>query len=76
VIDAAFGELEPIIGTKGACHAVGRARASHYRRGRPPAAGPAKPRPTPPNALSEPERRTILKVLHGERFVDRAPAQV
>ena len=76
MIDAAFGELEPLLGTRGAFLAVGRARASHYRRKRPPAAGPVRPRPTPPNALSEPERRTILEVLHHERFVDHAPARV
>jgi putative transposase len=76
VIDTAFDELEPLVGTKGACLAVGRARASHYRRGRSRPAGPAKPRPTPPNALSAAERERVLDVLHGERFVDRAPAQV
>jgi putative transposase len=75
VIDAAFDELRPLVGTKGACHAVGRPRASHYRRGRPPLAGPPRPRPTPPNALTEDERAAVLDVLHGERFVDRAPAQ-
>jgi putative transposase len=76
VIETAFEQLEPVVGTKGACHAVGRSRASHYRRGRGPRLGPPKPRPTPPNALSDPERSTILDLLHGERFVDRAPAQV
>jgi putative transposase len=76
VIEAAFGELEPIVGTKGACHATGRPRASHYRRMRPPAVGPLKPRPTPPNALTPAERQAVLGMLHGERFVDRAPAQV
>jgi putative transposase len=76
VIDAAFDELRPLVGTKGACHAVDRARASHYRRKRPSAAGPPKPRPTPPNALSDRERAAVLEILHGERFVDRAPAQV
>ena len=76
MIDAAFGELEPLVGTKGACLAVRRARASHYRRKRPSMAGPPRPRPTPPNALTDPERAAILEVLHGERFVDRAPAQV
>jgi len=75
VIDAAFTELAPLVGTKGACHAVGRPRASHYRRGRAPMAGPARPRPTPPNALTPDERAAVLDVLHGERFVDRAPAQ-
>ena len=72
MIETAFSELRPLVGTKGACLAVGRARASHYRRGRPSTAGPAKPRPTPPNALSEPERAAVLEALHGERFVDRA----
>jgi len=75
VIDAAFAELAPLVGTKGACHAVGRPRASHYRRDRAPMAGPARPRPTPPNALTPDERAAVLDVLHGERFVDRAPAQ-
>lgn len=76
MIEAAFEQLEPLVGTKGACHAVGRARASHYRRRRPAAARPVKPRPTPPNALTRQEREAVLEVLHRERFVDRAPAQV
>lgn len=76
MIDAAFGELEPLVGTKGACHAVGRSRASHYRHARGPRLGPARPRPTPPNALSAEERAAVLDILHGERFVDQAPAQV
>ena len=76
MIEAAFDELRPLVGTKGACLAVGRARASHYRQRRPSTVGPAKPRPTPPNALSPQERAAVLEVLHGERFVDRAPAQV
>ena len=75
MIDAAFTELEPLVGTKAACGAVGRSRASHYRRGRPPLPGPPGPRPTPPNALSAQERAAVLDVLHGERFVDRAPVQ-
>jgi len=76
VIGAAFDGLRPLVGTKGAWLAVGRARASHYRRGRPSPAGPPKPRPTPPNALSPLERAAVLGILHGERFVDRAPDQV
>jgi len=76
VIGAAFRELEPIVGTKGACLALGRPRASHYRHRRPPLHGPPRPRPTPPNALSAEERGAVRDVLHAERFVDRAPAQV
>ena len=33
-------------------------------------------RPRPPLALSEPERRVVLEVLHSERFVDAAPRQI
>ena len=76
MIEAAFDELEPIVGTKGACHALGRSRASHYRHLRGPRSGPPGPRPTPPNALSREERAAVLDILHSERFVDRAPAQV
>jgi len=75
VIDAAFMELEPLLGTKGACEAVGRPRASHYRRDRGPLHGPPAPRPTPANALTQPERDAVRAVLVSERFVDRAPAQ-
>jgi hypothetical protein len=42
VIDALFSKLEPLLGAKTACRAVGRPRASHYRRRRPRAA-PAAP---------------------------------
>jgi len=76
VIETVFAELEPVVGTKGACAAVGRPRASHYRRCRPPLLGPGRPRPSPPNALSGGERGAVLDALHEPRFADRAPAQV
>jgi putative transposase len=76
VIDAAFDELEPVLGTQGACEAVGRARASHYRHARGPRLGPPKPRATPANALAPDERAAVLATLHSERFADQAPAQV
>jgi putative transposase len=75
VIDAAFSDLVPIVGTKDACAAVGRSRATWYRRLRPPVQGPPRPRPTPPNALSPGEREAVRGVLASPRFVDRAPAQ-
>ena len=75
MIATAFSDLEPIVGTKGACEAVGRPRASHYRRLLPPLQGPPAPRPTPPNALTPEERDAVREVLASERFVDRAPAQ-
>ena len=75
MIDAAFSELVPLVGTKGACDAVGRSRATWYRRDRPPRQGPPGPRPTPPNALTPGERDTVKGILGSERFIDRAPAQ-
>lgn len=76
MIDATFAEVEAIAGTKAACTAVGRARASHYRGDQPPRLGPPAPRPTPPNALSPTESQAVLDLLHSPRFVDSAPAQV
>jgi putative transposase len=81
VIDAAVTELAGQIGVRAACRAVGAAQASYYRRHR---TDPAPPRPTPiPHrdrlqlrALTSQERAAILDVLHSQRFVDAAPAQV
>ncbi len=76
MIESSFTELEPATGTKGACLALGRSRASLYRHRRGPLAGPRRPRPIPANALSPLEHETVLATLHEPRFVDRAPAQV
>ena len=69
-------ELTPIIGTRPACRALGAASATIYRRRRPPAPRPHRPRSTPARALSEAEREAVLAELHSERFVDSSPAQV
>ncbi len=66
-------ELAPQVGIAPLCEAVGLSRASLYRRRRP---GKESLRATPARALSEPERQQVLQVLHSERFVDAAPAQV
>ncbi|MFI7481302.1 hypothetical protein ACH9EU_02685 [Kocuria sp. M1R5S2] len=70
--DAAITVLTPVVGVKDACAAVGRPRATHYRRHRRAPAPSRQPRPQP-RALSGPER---APVLHEERFVDLAPAEV
>ena len=65
------------LGTAVACRAFGVPRASLYRR-RQRGANPASPRPRPRShrALGEAERGQVLDLLHSERFVDQAPAQV
>ncbi|MGH9072343.1 MAG: IS3 family transposase [Acidimicrobiales bacterium] len=70
-----FAEVEGLLGTKGACTAVGRPRASHYRHLRPPRATPKKPRPAPPNKLGDAEVGLVLALLNSERFVDSSPTQ-
>jgi len=63
-----------------ACPMLGVPRASFYRhRDRQRRVGPPPPcrhRPSPSRALSGGERDRVLDLLHGERFVDAAPAQV
>jgi putative transposase len=76
VIDECFNEVEPLLGTKTACVATGRARATVYRRRRGPRVTVKRPRPSPPNKLSEEEAAAVLGVLDSERFVDCSPAQV
>jgi putative transposase len=79
--DQAVMELTPQRGVRAACQAVGVAQASYYRRHR---HSPAPPRPEPvshrqrrqPRALSVAEQQAILEVLHSNRFVDLAPAEV
>ena len=76
MIDDHFDELAKLTCTRRAAALLGRARATHYRRQKPPVAGPPAPRPTPANALSETERRHVLSVLRSPEFCDLAPAQV
>ena len=81
MIDATVAELVPLVGTRGACLAVGRSRATHYRHHRRSPAPPSAPRPRPqpatqPRALTEPERTAVLEVLRSSRFVDKAPAEI
>jgi len=79
VIDAAVTELEPVVGTRAACAAVGEAQARWYRRHRqspPPPPKPERVRAPQPRALSEIERKELRRVLNSEEFVDEAPATV
>src|SRR5450432_2181164 len=70
-------QVVPEVGAATVCAAIGLPRATFYRH-RPAAnrSRPAKPRRSPPRALSAEERRAVLDTLHSERFVDQAPAEV
>jgi putative transposase len=76
--DQAITELAPVIGKRAACVALGRSRATYYRRHRKRPAAPRSPRKrsAQPRALSSAERTDVLSVLHEERFVDQAPSSV
>lgn len=76
MIEQCFGVIEPLLGTKTACAAVGRSRATHYRWQKPARTTPRKPRPAPPNKLTEAEVQAVLSELRAERFVDCSPDQV
>jgi putative transposase len=75
IIDTAIDELAPVVGRKGACAALGRSRASHYRAHRPPRCGPPAPRRSH-RRLGDHEVDAVIDTLNSERFCDKAPAQV
>jgi putative transposase len=78
MIDQAVAELTAIVGVRGACAAVGEARARWYRRHRqsPPLPKPERVPAAQPRALSEVERKELHWVLNSPEHVDEAPATV
>ena len=72
---AAVRDIAPRVGgVLHACDALGVSRATFYRW-RSPVHGPHR-RKRSRRRLSDAERRAVLEVLHEERFVDRAPAEI
>ena len=73
----AVEEVASEIETAPACQALGLPRASLYRMRKPPnPEAPRPPQPPPPRALAPGEREAVLDILHSERFMDHAPAQI
>jgi putative transposase len=66
-------EVGPRLGVRGTCKVLGVSPASYYRSRHP--RNPPERR-KPPRGLGEEERQRVLSVLHQERFVDLAPAEV
>lgn len=70
-------ELALVVGANTACEALAVSRASFYRwQSACKEADTAKPRKRSHRALRDQERQQVVDVLHSERFVDKAPAQV
>jgi putative transposase len=69
-------ELSIDVGTAAACRALDIARPTFYRQLGAKSEDTPSVRPAPPRALSEIERQEILDVLHTDRFIDKAPAEV
>ena len=76
MIESCFWAVEPLLGTKAACAAVGRSRATHYRQASPARVIPRMGRPAPANKLTGAEASQVLAVLRSPRFADSSPAQV
>jgi putative transposase len=72
---AAVKEMGPKLGYVATCAALGLPRATFYRKARPPTVA-CQRRPKPRQMLPAEERSAVLAVLHEERFVDLAPAEV
>jgi putative transposase len=73
-MSALVTDTSAIDGIAAACGALGVHRGSYYRWLQPKTVRPT--RNPSPRALSTDERSDVLAVLHEERFVDQAPAQV
>ncbi len=63
------------VGIQPLCAALNVSRETYYRRRR-PQTPTVMARRRSPRALCDNERREVIDVLHSERFVDRAPAEV
>lgn len=71
---AAVRDVARAVGVRSACDALNVAPATYYRR-QAPKHGPHRRR-LAPRGLSETEKADVLAVLHEDRFVDQAPAEV
>ena len=75
VIERRFCVIEPLLGTKTACVATGRSRATHYRSLTPQRPRSKAPRPSPPNKPTEGEATGVLEALRSQRVVDFSPTE-
>jgi putative transposase len=71
----AVEEVAATVGIAPACKALGVARSTLYRHRQPAPDGILQARKSY-RALTDMERENVLSVLHSERFVDQAPAEI
>ena len=65
------------VNTRQACNALSIPRAGFYRwKHRDDKPDNVKIRPAPPLALSDEEDKKVMEILHSDRFVDMAPAEI
>jgi len=62
------------VGIRRACNALDVSRAGFYRWKSPVRI--KKVRPLPPLGLLPSERKTVLNILHEDRFIDKAPQEI
>ena len=83
----AVSVLRPTTSVQTACQVLGMPRATWYRQQTAPVKANAATetgtddaipcvRAPHPRALSQGERQSVLEILHSDRFVDTAPAEV
>ncbi len=83
----AVSVLRPTTGVQTACQVLGMPRATWYRQQTAPVKANAATetgtddaipcvRAPHPRALSQGERQSVLEILHSDRFMDTAPAEV
>ena len=74
----AAATLSMDIGIKPACASLSIPRSGFYRIKARQATSSVLPRkrPSPKRALSSEERQGVLDILHGDRFMDKAPQEV
>jgi len=75
-LDSVHDVLIKLVGVKRSCALLGRVRSSFYRRRRPAIPKAPVVRPSPPNALSQPERTAVLRLLNEPGHCDLAVDQV
>ena len=72
----AIRSLQPELGLRASCEALGYSRATWQRRVHPPLPKSSRPRLVSPIKLEPEARQRFLELAHSVEFVDKAPPQI